>query len=267
MYVGKAASAGKPLRSNLAVLLLVWSAAAPPAAQESDVRLRDWAATGQTDAVRKWLSEGRKVAVDVPDEAGWTALMHAAHAGHAAIVRLLLDAGANVAVQNRAQETALHLAARQGSTDIVQLLLAAGADFAARDGEGRTPLSRAIDRGRAEVINLLHAAALASFNRRSAALEVSEGKTLPPKLVRWEEASYPEEALKQRIEGTVVLMALVGREGSVGAVSVSKGLEESLDRSALRSVRNWRFEPATRDGKPVNVVLEIRVDFKLPAAP
>jgi TonB family protein len=267
MDVSKAVPRRHPARGSLAVLVLVSSIGVAPAAQDAEVRLRQWAAAGQTDAVRKRLAERDKVVVDAPDEAGWTALMHAAGAGHAAMVGLLLDAGASVALRNRAQETALHLAAQQGSTEVVRLLLAAGADFAARDGEGRTPLFRAIDRGRAEVVKLLHTAALASFNRRSPAPAVTEGTTTPPKLVQWDEASYPAEALKQRIEGTVVLMVLVARDGSVTAVSVSKGVEESLDRSAQRAVRNWRFEPATRDGRSVNVVLEIRVDFKLPAVP
>ncbi len=44
--------------------------------------------------------------------------------------------------------------------------------------------------------------------------------------------------------------------------TVSKNLEESLDRSALRAVRTWKFDPATRAGKPV--VVEINVDFELP---
>ena len=70
--------------------------------------------------------------------------------------------------------------------------------------------------------------------------------------------------MKQGIEGTVVLMALVRQDGSIGAVSVSKSLEESLDRSALQAVRTWRFDPATRAGKPVVVVVEINVDFVLP---
>jgi TonB family protein len=277
MYFGKAAfGASKPPRSRhvasafrrTAVLLFIWSAGAPPAAQEPGVRLRDWAATGQTENIRKLLSGDNKVAVDSPDEAGWTPLMHAANAGREANVRLLLDAGANVRLQNHAQETALHMAARQGSTEVVRLLLGAGADFAARDGEGRSPLFRAIERGRAEIIDLLHAAALASFNRRSPVLVGStEAETVPPTLVHWEEASYTDEAWKQRIEGTVVLMAIVGPDGSVGAASVSKGLEEGLDRSALAAVRNWKFDPATRAGKPVNVVVQISVDFELPNVP
>jgi protein TonB len=62
-------------------------------------------------------------------------------------------------------------------------------------------------------------------------------------------------------------MVLVRRDGSVGAASVSEGLESSLDRSALRTVRRWKFAPAMRGGRTVEVVLEVEVEFRLPDRP
>ena len=203
--------------------------------------------------------------VDSPDEAGWTALMFAAKAGHETIVRLLLDAGASVHLENDAQETALHLAAEHGQTEAARLLLEAGADFAARDADGLTSLFRAIEHRHAEIIELLHAAALASSDRQSSVRATAlEEETVPPQIALSARAPYTDGALRQGIEGTVVLMVIVRRDGSVGAMSVSKSLEESLDRSALRAVKNWKFDPATRGGKPVAVVVEISVDFELP---
>ena len=258
---------GDPTLTSIAVLLFLSLIIATPAAQDPHLRLRAWAAAGQTEAIRALLSEGEQIDVDSRDGAGWTALMHAASAGHDAVVRLLLDAGASVHLANEAQRTALHLAARNGRTETVRLLLEGGADFAARDGDGRTPLFLAIERGRAEVIELLHGAALINSSRRSPArAPVQEGETVPPGLIQWARAPYTDDALKKGTEGTVVLMALVRQDGSVGAVSVSKNLEESLDRSARRAVRTWKFDPATRAGKPVAVVVEIKVDFELPEA-
>jgi TonB family protein len=60
-------------------------------------------------------------------------------------------------------------------------------------------------------------------------------------------------------------MALVRRDGSVGAATVSRGLEASLDDSALRTVKEWKFAPAMRGGKTVEVVLQVEVRFRLPA--
>ena len=255
-----------PTLTGLAALLFVSSIVALAAAQDPDQRLRNWAASGQTAAIQGLLSESELVTVDSTDDAGWTALMHATDAGHGPVVRLLLDAGASVHLENDAQDTALHLAARQGRTQTVRLLLDAGADFAARDAEGRTPLFLAIERGRNELVDLLHAAALLSSSQRSPARAIDlEGETVPPVIIRWTSAPYTDYALQQGIEGTVVLMAIVRQDGSIGAVSVSKSLEESLDRSASRAVGTWRFDPATRVGKPVVVVVEINVNFELPA--
>lgn len=265
MYVTSAGRAwGDPMRTGLAVFLLVSLASAAPAAQDPNPRLRDWAASGQVEAIRDLLSESEQVVVDASDDAGWTALMLAADAGHDAIVQLLLDAGASVHLENDAHDTALHLAAREGRAEAMRLLLDAGADFVARDADGRTPLFLAIEGGHAEIIKLLHAAALVSSSRRSPARAfVLDGETVPPLIIQWTNAPYTDYALKQGVEGTVVLMALVRRDGSIGAVSVSESLEESLDRNALRAVRTWKFDPATRAGKPVVVVVEINVDFAL----
>ena len=256
---------GGPTLVGLLALLLVSLAFAAPAAQDPNQRLLDWAVAGQAVAIRELLSESEAIVVDSTDETGWTALMMAVNAGHETVVRLLLDAGASVHLKNDAQDTALHLAARRGRTEAARLLLEANADFLARDADGRTPLFHAIEGRRAEIIELLHAAALASSSRQSPTRAiVAEGATVPPVVIQWATAPYTDYALKQGIEGTVALMALVRQDGSVGAVTVSKGLEESLDRSALRAVRTWTLDPARRAGKPVAVVVEINVDFELP---
>ena len=190
--------------TSAVALLFVSLVVAAPAAQDPDSRLRDWAASGQAEPIRKLLSESEQVVIDSTDEAGWTALMFAANAGHDAVVRLLLNAGASVHLENGAQDTALHLAAERGRTETARLLLEAGADFMARDADGRTPLFLAIERGRAEVIELLHAAALVSSSQRSPTRAIAlEGETVPPVIIQWADAPYTNYALKQRIEGTV----------------------------------------------------------------
>ena len=100
---------GYPILTSLASLLFVSSVSAATAAQDPHQYLRDWAASGRAEAIRELLSESEQVVVDSPDEAGWTALMHAANAGHETIVRLLLDAGASVHLENDAQATALDI--------------------------------------------------------------------------------------------------------------------------------------------------------------
>lgn len=236
-------------------------------AQDVSQSLRDAAQAGETQSVRDLLA-GAAPHLDAADGTGRTALMYAVEGGHDEIVGMLLAAGAIVDRQNQSGETALHLAARHGRTAAARLLLQEGADFGLRDAEGRTPLYRAIEKRRADVIEMLQAAAVAKGRGpgSQATLESPE-QALPPTIVESTPASYTESALAKRIEGTVVLMVLVRRDGSVGAASVSRGLEASLDESALRTVREWKFAPAMRRGKTVEVVLEVDVRFRLPGEP
>lgn len=250
---------------GVAGLLLLWLAAATPSAQDLSQRLRDWAAAGEIESMRTLLAAEEPIAVNAADALGWTALMHAAAAGHDDVVGLLLDAGANPESQNAALETALHLGAREGSPAVAQLLLGAGADFEARDAEGRTPLFMAIDGRHGEVIGLLHGAARSAERRRSPALALTDdSETISPLIIQWTDPPYTDDALARAIEGTVTLIAIIGDDGRVGAVNVSEGVGGGLDQSAVRAVRGWRFAPATRDGRPVDVVVEINVNFALP---
>jgi len=238
-----------------------------PAAQGAHQRLWDSAAAGDLEAIRTLLSSPDRLAVDATDALGWTALMHAADAGHVAAVELLLDAGGDFNLKSAAQGTPLHLAARRGRFQVVQRLLEAGADFQVRDESGRTPLFLAIDGGHADVIELLHDAARANVSQSPALALTVKDETVPPVIIQWTDPPYTEESRAQEVEGTVVLMAIVRQDGSVGPVSVSMSLEEGLDRNAVRSVGTWRFDPATRAGTPVDVVVAISVDFRLPEEP
>jgi TonB family protein len=246
-----------------ALLLAVATPGFPDAGQD----LREQARAGELEAVRDLLAEG-VADVDGTDARGWTALMLAVEGGHHEIVEALVDAGAEVDGRNDAGETALHLAASRGRAESTRLLLRAGADLELRDGEGHTPLYRAVAGRRADVIEILQAAALARGQgvRSRAALETPE-EAIPPRVIESSPAPYTEFARARGIEGRVVLMVLVRRDGSVGAASVSQGLEGSLDRSALRTVEGWKFAPAMRQGKTVEVVLEVEVEFRLPDRP
>jgi TonB family protein len=204
--------------------------------------------------------------LDAADGTGWTALMYAVKGGHHEIVELLLKAGASVHPRNESQETALHLAARHGRTASAELLLREGADFEAPDSEGRTPLYRAIETGRTRIIEMLQGRAAAQGNGApSQTTSESRVQALPPRVVASTKAQYTESALAKGVEGTVVLMVLVRRDGSVGAATVSEGLEASLDRAALRAVREWKFAPAMRNMKTVEIVVEVKMEFQLPS--
>ena len=75
---------------------------------------------------------------------------------------------------------------------------------------------------------------------------------------------YPPRCLRLGIEGRVIVRVLVGEDGRPQEVTVgtSSG-DATLDESAMKAVRRWRFEAATRNGAPVRAWVNAPVEFKL----
>jgi TonB family protein len=84
-----------------------------------------------------------------------------------------------------------------------------------------------------------------------------------PKLVYHPDAEYTDKARKKKIQGSVVVSLVVTDEGKVRDAQIASGLEKDLDKQALKAVSTWKFEPATKDGKPVAVRIKVEVDYRL----
>jgi len=76
---------------------------------------------------------------------------------------------------------------------------------------------------------------------------------------------YPPEAGRARIEGTVVLLAVIGTDGSVKDVRLESGLP-LLAQAAIDAVKQWRYKPYTVNGEPVEVDSQITINFTLSAS-
>jgi TonB family protein len=63
--------------------------------------------------------------------------------------------------------------------------------------------------------------------------------------------------------GTVVLWLVVGPDGRPRDIKVLRTLGLGLDEKAIEAVKNWRFEPAMKDGKPVSCMINVEVNFHL----
>ena len=59
------------------------------------------------------------------------------------------------------------------------------------------------------------------------------------------------------------LQIVVRRDGTVSDIHVLEGLGGGLERKAVDAVRQWKFTPAKRQGAPVDVIVDVSVDFKL----
>ena len=77
--------------------------------------------------------------------------------------------------------------------------------------------------------------------------------------------SYTADAMRAKIQGIVLVEAVVLPDGSVGQVQVVRSLDSTfgLDQEAIKAVRRWRFRPGTRLGQPVPVLVEIELTFTL----
>jgi periplasmic protein TonB len=76
---------------------------------------------------------------------------------------------------------------------------------------------------------------------------------------------YPPQAGRARVEGSVVLMAVIGQDGSVKDVRVESGLP-ILAQAAIDAVKQWRYKPYLIDGEPVEVDSRITINFTLSGA-
>ena len=89
------------------------------------------------------------------------------------------------------------------------------------------------------------------------------GGVEPPRLLREVKADYTDEARRANIAGEVELEIVVRRDGTVGDVKIIRGLRGGLNERAVQAVRQWRFAPGRMKGVPVDVVVEVGVEFKL----
>jgi TonB family protein len=89
------------------------------------------------------------------------------------------------------------------------------------------------------------------------------GGVSAPRAIYKPDPEYSEEARKAKYQGTVILGLIVDSSGRPKGLKVEHGLGMGLDEKALEAVRNWKFEPAEKDGKPVAVAISVEVQFRL----
>lgn len=88
----------------------------------------------------------------------------------------------------------------------------------------------------------------------------------PPIFIRKVAPQYPIEGLNQKIEGYVILEAVLQHDGNVGDIKVLRSLENAkygFEQEALAAVRQWQFIPGERDDVPTDVRMTLKIDFAL----
>lgn len=85
-----------------------------------------------------------------------------------------------------------------------------------------------------------------------------------PRPVFQRSPTYPAELYRARREGTVYVLFSVDKQGRVLDPTVQKSTDPAFEAAALEAVRQWRFEPGTRDGKAVSFKMRQPITFRLP---
>ena len=86
-----------------------------------------------------------------------------------------------------------------------------------------------------------------------------------PRLRKQVKPSYTSEAMRAKVQGVVLLECVVQTTGGVDNCSVQRSLDRTfgLDQEAIRAARQWQFDPGTRFGEPVPVLVTIELTFTL----
>lgn len=84
-----------------------------------------------------------------------------------------------------------------------------------------------------------------------------------PNAIFQPDPAYSQTAREAGYEGTLVLWLIVEADGKPGEIQVARPLGLGLDDQAVAAVRTWKFEPATKDGVPVPVQINVEVTFRM----
>jgi TonB family protein len=93
--------------------------------------------------------------------------------------------------------------------------------------------------------------------------KAGENGITAPKGVYMPEPEYTDQARRKKINGTVLLSMVVAADGTVRDPAVTRSLDKGLDKQAIETVKKWKFEPATKDGQPVAVRIDVEVSFRI----
>ena len=96
----------------------------------------------------------------------------------------------------------------------------------------------------------------------SAPFKIGTGVSAP-KVIYHPDPEYSEKARAAKFQGTCVLWLVVGTDGRPSNIRVARTLGMGLDEKAIEAVRQWKFEPARKDGLPVAVQINVEVSFRL----
>ncbi len=90
------------------------------------------------------------------------------------------------------------------------------------------------------------------------------GSLSAPLPLHKEDPKYPSTLMEARIEGEVILYGVIRQNGTVDSIQLIRGIDGRLDVNAMNAFSEWKFEPATREGQPVDLEAIVHIPFHAP---
>jgi TonB family protein len=110
-----------------------------------------------------------------------------------------------------------------------------------------------------------------SFAELNAPEYIPDGRPRPPDTdfvgpvpLQKVDPKYPPELKVEKVEGEVILYAIIRKDGSVDSIQLVQSLDPQLDANAMEALGRWKFEPAERKGQPVELVAIVHIPFHPP---
>lgn len=92
---------------------------------------------------------------------------------------------------------------------------------------------------------------------------VPGGNVKSPEIVSQPDPHYPDSLRMIRFSGYAIVECIIGIDGMPRLIEVKKTNHPLFGQSAVQAVQKWRFKPGTLDGRPVETILQLKVDFQL----
>jgi TonB family protein len=93
------------------------------------------------------------------------------------------------------------------------------------------------------------------------------GELTAPVALTKVDPAYPPDLMRDRIEGTVTVYAVIHSDGTVGDLKVLRSVDDRLDSNAMTALSHWRFRPGTKNGAPVELEAVVQIPFVLRKLP
>jgi protein TonB len=98
---------------------------------------------------------------------------------------------------------------------------------------------------------------------RSLAGSDGAGELSRPEPLRKVDPKYPPALISARVQGEVILYAVIRKDGTVDSIQVVKGVDPQLDQNAMAALAKWKFRPAARNGEPVELEAVVHIPFRI----